>query len=86
MNRTLVTIVRFAGLGGLDRLLGTVFGFARGALVVIVVTAICARLGFAESVMWQESQFIGAFVSAADWIQAVGINEAGKLFQSDTTT
>ncbi len=86
INRTLVTIVRFAGLGGLDRMLGTVFGFARGALVIIVITAICARLGFAESVMWQESQFIDAFVSAADWLQTFGMNEAGRLFQPDTTT
>lgn len=83
LSRTLVGIVRFAGLGGLDRMLGTLFGFARGVLIIVVITAICARLGFADSVMWQESLFIDEFVAMADWLQTVGLDEAGKLLQDN---
>lgn len=83
INRTLVGIVRFAGLGGLDRLLGMAFGLARGVLILVAITAVLARLGFADSEMWQESQFIEHFVVLADWLQTIGLDEAGKLFETD---
>lgn len=83
INRTLVNIVRFAGLGGLDRILGTVFGFARGVLIVTVVVAVLARLGLAETALWQESQFVTEFVALADWLQTFGMEEATRLFQSN---
>ena len=82
INRTLVGIVRFAGLGGLDRLLGMGFGLARGVLVIVVITAVLARLGVPETQLWQESQFIDEFVVLADWLQTFGLEEAGKLFDS----
>lgn len=82
VNSALVKLVRFAGLGGLDRLLGTVFGFARGVLVLVVITAVLARLGFADSELWQESQFIVHFVELSDWLQTFGLEEASKLFNS----
>lgn len=85
VNKTLVNIVRFAGLGGLDRMLGTVFGFARGVLVITVITAILARLGLSESELWQESQFVVKFVDLADWIQTIGIEEAGRLLEPGQT-
>ncbi|MFN3236598.1 MAG: CvpA family protein [Pseudomonadales bacterium] len=85
INKTLVNIVRFAGLGGLDRFLGTVFGFARGVLIITVITAVLARLGFSESILWQESQFIAEFVALADWLQTIGLEEAGRLFQPTET-
>lgn len=85
INKTLVNIVRFAGLGGLDRFLGTLFGFARGVLIITVITAVLARLGFSESILWQESQFIAEFVALADWLQTIGLEEAERLFQPTET-
>jgi membrane protein required for colicin V production len=82
INRTLVGIVRFAGLGGLDRLLGMGFGLARGVLIIVVITAVLARLGFSESLLWQESIFINEFVALADWLQTFDFEEASKMFEA----
>ena len=84
INRTLVGIVRFAGLGGLDRLLGMGFGLARGVLVIVVITAVLARLGFSDAVLWQESQFIDEFVVLADWLVTFDFEEASKMFDAES--
>ncbi len=81
INSAVVQVVRMAGLGGLDRTLGMVFGFARGVLILVVVVAVAARLGFSESSWWQESLFIPEFVAISDWLQAFGLDGANRLLE-----
>ena len=44
VNYLIVQMIRMAGLGGTDRLLGMVFGFARGLLITMVVVGILSKL------------------------------------------
>lgn len=85
INSAIVQIVRMAGLSGLDRTLGMVFGFARGVLILVVITAVLARLGVSDTSWWQESVFIPEFVALGDWLQTFGLEEANRLFQQTNT-
>ena len=57
------------GLRGGDRLLGLVFGFGRGALLV---TFVVLMLGFTaiprQAAWWRQSQLLPGFVDAAAWL------------------
>jgi membrane protein required for colicin V production len=44
-----------AGLGGADRLLGALLGFARAAIVVAVVALVAKQFGLHEQAMWKQS-------------------------------
>ena len=44
LNSLLAQLIKMTGLSGADRLLGTVFGFTRGLLVVLVLLFVLERL------------------------------------------
>ncbi len=69
INHLISHVVEMTGLSGTDRLLGMIFGVARGAIIVIVAVAILARMPVTEDQWWQESKFIPHFVAAADRMQ-----------------
>lgn len=50
VQRMLAKLVRSAGIGGMDRMLGALFGAVRGGLVVLV--ALIALRPFAETAAW----------------------------------
>ena len=81
INSLVVQIVRLAGLSGFDRLLGMIFGFARGVLVIVVVVAILARVGTTKDIWWQESSLIPRFVALGDWIQMIGFENAEEVIE-----
>jgi membrane protein required for colicin V production len=57
----LYTLVRKTGLTGTDRLLGLVFGVARGAVMVAMLVFLGALTPLQEDPWWQESSLIGRF-------------------------
>ena len=69
-------LVRFAtrrllwstGLAGIDRLLGVVFGFLRGVLVVTLVVFLVGLTGLTRESWWQQSVFLPQFQGAAAWL------------------
>lgn len=71
-------LVRFAihalvdstGLGGTDRLLGMIFGFARGLLLVTLVVFLVNQTGFAHEPMWRQSTLLPQFNSMATWLES----------------
>ena len=85
INSLITQVVQFAGLSGMDKMLGLLFGFARGALIVVVIVAVLARLGITDDIWWQESLFIPRFVELGDWLQMIGFEDAAELFQQVTT-
>ena len=85
INSLITQVVQFAGLSGMDKMLGLLFGFARGALIVVVIVAVLARLGIADDIWWQESLLIPRFVELGDWLQMIGFEDAAELFQQVTT-
>lgn len=56
------------GLGGLDRLLGMLFGFARGVLLVTLVVFLAGFTALTREAGWQHSLLLPQFTGAAGWL------------------
>ena len=69
-------IVRFAarrliwstGLSGMDRLLGVLFGFVRGALVITILVFLVGLTAVTREPWWQQSVLLPQFQIAAAWL------------------
>lgn len=62
-------LVNGTGLGGTDRLLGMIFGFARGILLVTLMVFLGNLTSFAHEPMWQQSTLLPQFKSVAAWLE-----------------
>jgi membrane protein required for colicin V production len=71
LGQVLTTLVDKTGLTGTDRLLGVVFGAARGALLVAVLVYLAALTPMLEDPWWKESLLIGHFQTLADRVLAM---------------
>lgn len=80
LNYLVGEFVRMTGLSGLDRLLGTIFGFARGGVVVLVFVALMHYVLPVEEDDWyQQSRFIPQLVSVIEELGPV-LWEQGEEF------
>ena len=65
-------VVKVTGLTLLDRLLGTVFGFARGMSIVLVVVYVLRQLAPPQNLLWlDESQLMPHVDMLGQWVQAL---------------
>jgi len=64
----LSVLVDKTGLTGTDRVLGTVFGVARGGVLVAMLVFLAALTPLPEDDWWQSSSLIGRFQSLAELI------------------
>ncbi len=55
LSRLLKALVHATLLGGLDRLLGGIFGALRGLVLLLALAAVVTRTPWAESPAWQQS-------------------------------
>lgn len=64
-------IVKRTGLSGTDRLLGMIFGTARGFIVVLASVILLPSLlnGVQQDEWWRSSQLIPEFLLMTDWSQ-----------------
>jgi membrane protein required for colicin V production len=62
-------LVDSTGLGGTDRLLGMIFGFARGVLLVTLIVFLVGQTSFAHETMWQQSTLLPQFKGMAGWLE-----------------
>lgn len=69
INYLISTLVNKTGLTGTDRLLGLIFGVARGLLVVAVIVLLGKLSVVNKDEWWQKSQLIPKFYGIADWLQ-----------------
>ncbi len=70
ISRAISKLVHSTGLGGTDRVLGTVFGFARGVLIVgllLVVASVNTTVTNEE--WWTKSTFIPHFKPVVTWLK-----------------
>jgi len=58
-------LVRRTGLGGTDRIIGMVFGIARGAIVVSVIVLVASATELNQESWWLESNLVGHFEQLA---------------------
>ena len=77
----LTALIDKTGLTGVDRVLGLIFGAARGGVVVAMAVFLAALTPLPEEPWWQESGVIVQFQHAADWLLGLvpsGIQEQLK--------
>jgi membrane protein required for colicin V production len=62
-------LVDKTGLTGTDKMLGIVFGVARGAVIVAILVLLAGLTPLPQDPWWQDSQFIGYFEELAMWVR-----------------
>ena len=86
----LASVIRKSGLGFVDRFLGAVFGFARGALVVLGFVLIAGLTTLPRQDWWQNAALAPALVAAAmaaapwlpeAWAQRLDYSRQGRTLQ-----
>ena len=62
-------LVDKTGLTGTDKMLGVVFGVARGAVIVSILVLLAGLTPVPQDPWWQDSQFLGYFEELAMWMR-----------------
>ena len=62
-------LVDKTGLTGTDKLLGVIFGVARGAAIVAILVLLAGLTPVPQDPWWQDSQFLGYFEGFALWMR-----------------
>ena len=70
LNLLMGQLVSKTGLSGTDRVLGSVFGVARGVVLIGVMVLLAGLTAVPEDPWWQESQLIGHFEQLALWMKS----------------
>lgn len=68
VNYLVFQLVTRTGLGGTDRLVGMLFGLARGGVVVAVLVMVGMLAGMQDETWWTRSPLVGAFEPLAGWL------------------
>jgi len=68
VNYLLIQLVEKTGLTGTDRLIGMVFGVARGALLVAVLVIVAGLTPIPQDKWWKESVLVPYFEELAQWL------------------
>jgi len=74
-------LVDKTGLSGTDRLLGMVFGAARGAVLVAILVLLAGLTPFPQDPWWQQSQLIVHFQQLALWLLSLLPPEIAEYFR-----
>lgn len=80
VNFIVSQLVSKTGLSGTDKVLGVVFGAARGVLIVSMLILVANLTPMPGTQWWQDSALIGFFQQLADWIRAVIPHDLGAEF------
>lgn len=79
-------VILVSGLGGTDRLLGGIFGFVRGALLIAILILFAGMTNFQEENWWKTSTLIPKFTPVSSWLaEFLPLKEQSLLAQSSST-
>lgn len=81
INNLVAKLVEKTGLSGTDRMLGVIFGIARGAVVVAILVLMAGLTPLPDDSWWKESIFIVHFQSMAIWLRDFLPPDIAKNFQ-----
>lgn len=70
INYLIGQLVANTGLSGTDRVLGIIFGIARGILVVVLLMMLVSLTPFAKESVWHESVLVPHFQPLEDWLSS----------------
>src|SRR5690606_36793662 len=71
VNYVIGELVRITGMSGTDRMLGMVFGLARGFIIVMALLILLPSLiPVEEDIWWHESRLLPYFLSFEDWARS----------------
>jgi membrane protein required for colicin V production len=76
-------ILDSAGLSGTDRVLGSVFGFARGVLLAALLVMALELMGFRQATWWDESKLIPYAAPVIDIIKGAADDGLNLLNEQD---
>jgi membrane protein required for colicin V production len=71
INSLISKVIHIAGLGIADRILGTVFGVARGIILITVGVLILGKTPVTQADLWQQSSLLPHFQLLATWSEKV---------------
>lgn len=77
-------LMRLSVLGGIDRLLGSLFGAARGVVLVALFVIGGQFAGFDNDEWWLGSRFLPHFEVVADWIKVMAPKGYEIIIPDDT--
>ncbi len=66
-GRLLAGALRGLGLGVADRMLGVLFGFLRGVLLVLLGVALAGMTPLPQTLVWRDAASSAWFVAAVEW-------------------
>ncbi|HQU15525.1 MAG: colicin V production CvpA [Chromatiales bacterium 21-64-14] len=69
LNYAAVQVVKKSGLTGTDRLVGALFGLARGVALVALLVLLAGLTPAPKDPWWRESLLLGHFQSLAVWLR-----------------
>lgn len=69
VNRLAGSLVSKTGLSGTDRMIGMIFGIARGVVLVAVLVLLAGMTTMPQDPWWQESALIDVFHKLALWLR-----------------
>lgn len=80
INFFAIQFVQRAGLTGVDRTIGTVFGFLRGILLVTIVVMLLGLTTLPKESWWDESFFMFRFEVIATWLKDLLPGDIARYF------
>jgi len=80
VNFLIGELVRVTGLSGTDRVLGMVFGAARGGLLVVLLVGLLSLAPVRQDVWWQQSVLLPHFLLVADWSKNLILGFSSQWF------
>jgi len=80
VNKLAGQLVKHTGFSGTDRMLGVIFGLARGGVLIATVVWLAGMTPAPETVWWTQSIFVGQFEQLAFVIKDSLPPEIGRHF------
>lgn len=68
VNHLVGALVKSTGLAGTDRVIGMLFGFARGVALVAALMVVGMLAGLESEAWWHQSRLIGPLMPLAAWM------------------
>ena len=81
VNYLVIQLVERTGMSGTDRLIGMVFGAARGVLLVAVLVLLAGLTPLPREGWWMESSLVGYFEEMALWLRELLPPEMADRFR-----